>query len=437
MNTRKIPGIFLIVLAFAAFTFCLAVRAQAQTETVLYNFSGAADGSGPTAGLVADSAGNLYGVTQSGGQTTGNCSNNLGCGVVFELSPNGTGGWTETVLYTFTGGADGAFPAATLLLDTAGNLYGAAASGGNVTNKDCSPYGCGVVFELSPSSSGWTETVLYSFHFTDGLRPTFLIRDGSGNFYGTTLLGGSANSGTVFRLSPGTTGWVQSLLHTFTGGTGGYQPNGLVFGPAGSLYGTVAYGGVGDIPFCGFAGCGFVFKLASGTGGGWHETTLYTFTGGTDGGVPNGLVLDSSGRIYGSTLYGGTPPCGGKTGCGVVFRLISGVSGWRESVIYTFTGTNGKNPAANLFQDASGTLYGTTTEGGIKNSNCDASGCGLVFKLAPTSSGWWIPTTLHQFDYTDGAFPQSTPWLDSAGNLYGSTLYGGASGFGTVFEIQP
>lgn len=437
MNTKRTSHLLYMALTLAAITFSLAVRAQAQTETVLYNFSGATDGSGPTAGLVADSAGNLYGVTLSGGITTGNCTNNQGCGVVFELSPDGTGGWTETVLHTFTGGFDGSEPATTLLLDAAGNLYGTTLSGGNVTNKDCSPYGCGVVFELSPTADGWTETVLYAFHFTDGERPTSLIRNAAGNFYGTTVLGGSLNAGTVFRLSPGSTGWVHSLLYNFPGGTGGEQPSGLVFGPAGSLYGTVAYGGVGDEVNCGNQGCGFVYKLASGSGGGWHETTLYTFTGGADGGVPNGLILDASGRLYGTTFSGGNPPCGGKIGCGVVFRLLSGVSGWRESVIYAFTGTNGKNPMANLFEDASGNLYGTTTEGGIKNSNCDASGCGLVFKLAPTSGGWWIPTTLHEFDYTDGAFPQSTPWLDSAGNLYGSTLYGGASGFGTVFEIQP
>ena len=434
MRTTKTA--YLSYFTIAIFAFSLAVRAQAQTETVLYSFSGEADGNGPTAGLVADSAGNLYGMTQSGGQTTGNCSNNQGCGVIFELSPNGSGGWTETVLYTFTGGTDGAFPS-TLLMDTAGNLYGVADSGGAVTNKDCSPYGCGVVFELSPSSSSWAETVLYSFHFTDGERPTSLTRDAAGDFYGTTLLGGSLNSGTVFRLSPGSTGWIHTLLYTFPGGTGGSQPNGLVFGPAGSLYGTVAYGGAGDDPNCGFVGCGFVYKLASGSGGGWHESTIYTFTGGTDGGVPNGLIVDASGRIYGTTMYGGTPPCGGKTGCGVVFRLISGVSGWRESVIYAFTGTNGKNPAANLAEDASGNLYGTTTEGGAKSSNCDASGCGLVFKLAPTSGGWWVPSTLHEFDSTDGAFPQSTPLLDSVGNLYGTTLYGGASNFGNVFEIQP
>jgi uncharacterized repeat protein (TIGR03803 family) len=435
MKSKLASAVFAAV-SIAAITFSLAVRAQAQTETVLYSFFGGADGGSPSAALISDSAGNFYGVAESGGVTTGNCTNNQGCGVIFELSPNGTGGWTETVLYTFTGEADGAFPD-TLLMDAAGNLYGVTASGGAVSNKDCSPYGCGVVFELSPSSSGWTETVLYSFHFTDGERPTSLIQDPAGNFYGTTLLGGSASSGTVFRLSPGSTGWVQTVLYTFSGGTGGYQPNGLVFGPAGSLYGTVAYGGAGDDPNCGFAGCGFVYKLAPGSGGGWHETTLYTFTGGADGGVPNGLILDASGRLYGTTLYGGTSPCGGKIGCGVVFRLISGVSAWRESVIYAFTGTNGRNPAANLAEDASGNLYGTTTVGGMNNSNCNVSGCGVVFKLAPTSLGWYMPSTLLEFDSTDGSYPQSTPLLDSAGNLYGTTYLGGAGNFGTVFEIQP
>jgi uncharacterized repeat protein (TIGR03803 family) len=437
MKTTRLSHILSIALAVAAFTFSQAVLAQAQTESVLYSFSGGSDGGGPPAGLVADRAGNFYGVTASGGQTSGNCANNQGCGVVFELSPDGSGGWTETVLYTFTGGTDGAFPASTLLIDDSGNLYGAAASGGNVTSKDCSPYGCGVVFELSRTTGGWTESVLYSFHFTDGERPTSLIRDASGNFYGTTLLGGNSNSGTVFKLSSGSTSWVETILHSFTGGAGGYQPNGVVLDASGNVYGTTAYGGVGDVPACGFAACGIVFKLTPTSGGGWYEVALYTFTGGTDGGVPNGLIMDPAGRLYGTTFSGGKPPCGGQSGCGVVFRLIPGVGGWHESVLYTFTGTNGKNPAANLVQATSGNLYGTTTEGGIKNSNCDVSGCGLVFKLAPTSGGWWTPSTLHEFDSTDGAFPQATPLLDSAGNLYGTTLYGGASNFGTVFEIQP
>src|SRR5258708_26695042 len=408
MKSRRNSRIYLVA-ALAAITLSLAVCAQAQTESTLDSFSRGTDGGIPITGLVADSAGNLYGVTASGGQTTGNCSKNHGCGVVFELSPDGTGGWTETVLYTFTGRTDGAFPATTLLLDTAGNLYGTTFSGGDLTS--CSPYGCGVIFELSPGSHVWTETVLYSFHFTYGQRPNFMIRDAAGNFYGTTALGGPSNSGTVFKLSLGSSGWVETVLYTFSGGADGIQPTGIALDPAGNIYGTI-FGG-GNLADCAKLGCGQVFKLTSGSGG-WHKTVVYNFAGGADGSTPQGLVLDAAGHLYVATFGGGSTTCGGLSGCGAVFRLIKGASGWRESLIYKFTGTNGKNPEANLLLDSAGNLYGTTTEGGLKNSNCDASGCGLVFKLAPTSGGWGIPATLHEFGSTDGAFPQSTPLHDAA-----------------------
>lgn len=423
-------------IALAAITLSLAVRSQAQTESVLYNFPGGADGSGPAAGLVPDRSGNFYGSTGSGGITTGNCTNNQGCGVVFELSPNGSGGWTETVLYTFTGGSDGAFPGSTLLIDDSGNLYGVTNAGGNVTSNSCSPYGCGTIFELSPSSSGWSETVLHSFNFNDGRTPTSLIRDASGNFYGTTILGGPANSGVVYKLSSGSTSWFETVLHSFPGGQGGSEPNGVVLDAAGNVYGTTASGGVGDVADCGFSACGIVFKLVPVSGGGWYEVVLYTFTGGTDGGAPNGLIFDPAGRLYGTAEYGGKPPCGGKLGCGLVFRLIPGSGGWHESVLYNFTGTNGKNPLANLVQDTSGNLYGTTSAGGATNSNCGTTGCGVVFKLAP-SNGYWIPSTLLSFDSTDGSYPQGTLLLDATGNLYGTAFLGGTSNFGTVFEIQP
>src|SRR5258708_15925562 len=253
MKSRRNSRIYLVA-ALAAITLSLAVCAQAQTESTLDSFSRGTDGGSPITGLVADSAGNLYGVAQSGGQTTGNCSNSQGCGVVFELSPDGTGGWTETVLYTFTGRTDGAFPGSTLLLDTAGNLYGTAESGGDLTS--CSPYGCGVIFELSPSSNGWTQTVLYSFHFTDGDRPNSMVRDAVGNLYGTTALGGS-NSGTVFKLSLGSSGWVETVLHSFTGGGDGYQPNGIVVDTAGNIYGTAS--SQGNLSDCAHLGCGQVF----------------------------------------------------------------------------------------------------------------------------------------------------------------------------------
>ena len=429
MNAARSSPILRTGLALAAITFSLAVCAQAQTETVLYSFPGGSAGQAPYTGVISDSSGNFYGVTEEGGQTGGNCFS-YGCGVVYELSPNGSGGWTETVLHAFTGGADGNFPVSTLLLDAAGNLYGTTDSGGNV--NACAPYGCGVVFELSPSSSGWTETVLHTFNGSNGTGPSNLIRDAAGNLYGTTGLGGTSNKGTVFKLSPVSGGWIEIVLHAFTGGTDGYIPNGLVLDPAGNLYGTTGFGG--NLADCFSQGCGVVFKLTSGVGG-WHETVLYTFTGAADGSLPNGVILDSAGRLYGTAYYGGNSTCN-SAGCGVVFRLISGVSGWRESVLLTFSGGNGTNPAANLVQDAAGNLYGTTYFGG--NGSCNNGlGCGVVFKLAPTSTGGWIPSQLHAFHKTDGSDSQATLVLDAAGNLYGTTLAGGADNDGAVFEIQP
>jgi uncharacterized repeat protein (TIGR03803 family) len=418
-------------LALAAITLCLAVRAQAQTESTLFSFPGGSAGSLPYTGLVRDASGNLYGVTEEGGQTGGECFS-YGCGVVFELSPDGSGGWTQTVLHTFTGGTDGHFPASTLLIDDAGNLYGTTVEGGDV--NDCSPYGCGVVFELSPSSSGWTETVLYTFHGNDGSGPSALIRDASGNLYGVTGVGGSANKGTVYKLTAGSTGWTKSLIHTFTGGADGYIPNGLVLDATGHLYGTTGFGG--NLADCQSQGCGVVFKMTSGVGG-WHESVIYTFTGTTDGINPNGVILDAAGNLYGTTYSGGNTTCNSE-GCGLVFRLTSGASGWHETVIHTFGGPNGQNPAANLVEDASGNLYGTTFYGGNKSTQCGTNyGCGVVFKLSPGSTGGWTPSLLHIFKKTDGANSQAALTMDDSGNLYGTTLDGGAGNSGVVFEIQP
>jgi uncharacterized repeat protein (TIGR03803 family) len=333
------------------------------------------------------------------------------------------------VLYAFTGGADGNFPTS-LLMDSAGNLYGTTNSGGNV--NACVPYGCGVVYELSPGSSGWTETVLHAFNGSNGQGAGNLIRDAAGNFYGTTGVGGASNKGAIFKLAPVSGGWIEIVLHSFTGLTDGYIPSGLVLDPTGNLYGTTGFGG--NVSLCHFQGCGVVFKLTSGVGG-WHETVLYTFTGAADGNNPNGVILDAAGNLYGTTYNGGNFTCN-SAGCGVVFRLTFGVSGWHESVLQTFAGGNGRNPAANLVQDAAGNLYGTTYNGG--NGTCDNGlGCGVVFKLARNSTGGWTPSPLHAFHKSDGSFPAASLLLDSAGNLFGTTLDGGPANFGIVFEVHP
>lgn len=261
------------------------------TEAVLYRFTGA-DGAFATSGLVSDSAGNLYGTTLGGG---------IGDGNVYLLSPS-NGGWTESLVYSFTGGDDGSGPLGGLTFDGAGNLYGTTDSGGL--------YGEGTVYELTPSGSGWAKRTLYSF--TDGYSVAGLILDQSGNAYGTTQYGGCCFSGTVFELKPSNGQWTFTVLHNFAGQYSGPEAS-LTMDAAGNLYGTTYAIGAHEY--------GNVFKLSP-LNGGWIYTSLYDFTGGTDGGYPRGnLVLDANGNLYGTVTYGGTggPAC--SPYCGVVFEI--------------------------------------------------------------------------------------------------------------------
>jgi len=252
-------------------------------EKVLYSFTGGADGADPQAGLVRDSSGNLYGTAFYGGA--------YGWGVVFKVDTTGA----ETVLYSFTGGSDGGEPLAGLLRDSAGNLYGTTYGGA---------YGWGVVFMLDPTGA---ETVLYSF--TYGANPyAGLVRDSAGNLYGTTEAGGAYGLGAVFKVKENS---KEKILYSFTGGADGTDPRGgLVRDSASNLYGTTWQGGA--------YGWGVVFKVDS-TG---KETVLYTFTGGADGGNPAaGLLRDSAGNLYGTTYFGGVVSDACSMGCGVVFKI--------------------------------------------------------------------------------------------------------------------
>ena len=304
MKSRTLTCITAITL-FAALAIPIRLPAQAPTFTVLHAFTGLSDGGFPSASLVRDTAGNLYGTTDTRG-TYGN-------GVVFRLGTSGR----ETVLHSFTGGKDGADPEAGLVRDVAGNLYGTTRTGG--------AYGYGVVFKLDTTGK---ETVLHSFTGgADGANPNFgdpgLLRDVAGNLYGTTGAGGDLacrfvsaalaslgfpGCGVVFKLD--TTG-KETVLHRFTGGADGADPaTGLVRDTAGNLYGNT-FGG-GDLACGGGSGCGVVFKLDT-TG---KETVLHKFTGGKDGANPAGrLVRDSAGSLYGTTQSGGA------FHNGVVFKL--------------------------------------------------------------------------------------------------------------------
>ena len=273
------------------------------TETVLHRFT-FSDGGGPTGRIVFDRVGNLYGTTMFGGD--------VGWGTVYELTPS-HGDWTESVLYSFTGGNDGSEPFSGVIFDQADNLYGTTGSGGE---QHCCCGGCGVVFQLTPSASGWTEKVLYSFQEgSDGADPAGgLIFDPSGNLYGSTIAAGDGGGGTVFMLSPSIGNWTFTTLYSFIG----YNPgpfDSLTMDAAGNLYGTTA----GD----GAYGNGNVFKLTR-SGSGWMYTSLYDFTGGSDGGRPVAtVILAPNGNLYGTTQAGGRESCIDLNypGCGVIFEI--------------------------------------------------------------------------------------------------------------------
>ena len=333
------------------------------TETVLYSFTGSTDGGQPYGSLVLDAAGNLYGTTNFGGSS--NC--NLGCGTVFELAPS-SGGWKETVLYTFTGGSDGREPYARLLSDASGNLYGTTMLGGNIGSV-CST-GCGTVFKLTHGSSGWTESVLYAFQGgADGASPyDGLAFDAAGNLYGTTNSGGTSGYGVVFKLAPGSGGWTANVLHAFTGQHDGQKPYGdLILDSAGNLYGT-AYQGGGS-------GYGVVYKLQPNSNGRWVERVIHSFANAPSANPVSGLVMDAAGNLYGTTVLGATQSsCGG--GCGTLFKLTpTSGGGWTFTPVHVFgKGTDGYHPTGDLVLDAAGNMYGTTQAGG-------AQGSGLVFEI--------------------------------------------------------
>jgi uncharacterized repeat protein (TIGR03803 family) len=260
-------------------------------ESLLYAFSGGSDGGTPLYGdLIFDKAGNIYGTASLGGS---------GNGVVYEMMRSGSG-WTEQPLYPFSGPPDGASPYNGVIFDNAGNLYGTTTQGGSSGN--------GAVFELSPSGSGWTEKVLYSFAGgSDGSYPTAgLIFDQSGNLYGATASGGTGAGGTVFELSPSGGSWTHSVLYSFAG-SATCGPWGTLVMQAGNLYGTTLCDGANND--------GNVFELTS-SGGGWTYSSLWDFTGGNDGANPYGnVIFDSTGNLY------GTASSGGQHGVGVVWEI--------------------------------------------------------------------------------------------------------------------
>ena len=395
----------LVVVAFAA--MLVPASWAASNGKLVYSFTGGDDGGDPASGLVFDTVGNAYGTTVVGGT--------FGCGTVFQLTPLANGKWRENVLWVFNC-VDGKNPYGGVTLDASGNLYGTTVAGGS--GGACVGDGCGTVYELTESGTAWSKSVLYNFTGEDdGFGPGGGVAfDSVGNLYGTTPDGGQYSSGVVYELSLTQNGqWQQTVIHAFTGGADGSVGSlGLLLFHGGNFYGVSELGGVHS--------AGTVFQLSPVSGGGWKFSTLYAFKGQPDAAFPyGGLIADAAGSLYGTSYFGGA------SGAGAVFKLDATLK--KEVVLYSFKGgTDGSNPTSTLVFDMAGNLYGTATAGG--DPGC---ACGTVFELSPGKE-----TTLHRFTNSpDGASPGYGLSPDPKGNLFSTTLVGGAEGQGIVFSFTP
>jgi uncharacterized repeat protein (TIGR03803 family) len=385
-----------------------------------HTFRGTPDGAMPEGRLVSDPAGNLYGTTEIGGA--------YGNGSIYELMA--TGG--ERILYSFTGAADGGYPSGKMVRDDNGDLIGTASGGGSLGGNCAFLTGCGVVWMLSP---GGKLRVLYTFTGgADGAAPLGgLVRGPNGVFHGAAEYGGSTagpceaqndsqfGCGVVFQINGD---GAYTVWHTFTGASDGQFPIApLALDASGNLYGTTLYGGGSTTAVCTsqeYKGCGVVFKVdASG-----HESVVYAFNGTPDAAWPieNDVTLDAADNLYGSTSGGGAFQYG------AVYKIDSTGT---ESVLHSFTGgSDGAIPRSGLLLDAKGNLYGTTTSGPTITDQCDSATCGVVFQLTPAGT----ETVLYKFP---GNYDPIGDLLLDQGFLYGTTMGGGSHNDGLVFKIKP
>ena len=407
MVRLRFPSLLTRCLAALSLIAALLTQAWAKPKfRVLANVSG-----GLWNGVSLDAKGNLWGVTSGGGN---------GGGSVFELSPQPGGRWTLATIHSFND-QEGSGPVGRLIFDRAGNVYGTTLN---------SPSGGGMVYELTPGSTGRVLTVLHDFEVDgiEGDHPSGLVMDAAGNLYGVGGGGGTNGFGVAFELSPGSGGWTEQVLYDF--GAHGYDaidPSGpLLLDRDGSLYGTTMRGGTQE--------GGTVFRLLPGSGGPWRERLLYSFCRGggacTDGAEPlSGVIRDGQGTFYGTTNVGGGHSCY-DTSCGAVFKLRQMRGGaWQETVLYGFADPSlGFGPGTNgVVLDRAGNLYGARGLGG--NDQCQ-EGCGVVYRLTLRGKGDWEYGVLHKFSFTDGSVPNGGLVIDGRGDLYGTA-------YDVEFEVSP
>jgi uncharacterized repeat protein (TIGR03803 family) len=396
MRPMKFLMSFRLLLAFVVLPAIIAVqRMEAQTFSVIHDFTGGADGANPLNGLLLNSKGLMYGTASAGGA--------YNSGLVYKVGPKGR----ETVVYNFKGGADGANPESFLIQDKAGNLYGTTYAGGASNN--------GAVFKIE----GTKETVLYSFgaQSNDGYAPEAgLALDAYGNLYGTTTDGGLYSGGTVFELIPSKSGsWTENILYNFGEGTDGSTPvAGVTLDASGNLYGTTSTGGE--------YGYGRVFELKKASS--WSEAVIHDFENLDDGATPYaGLIPGPAGVFYGAATDGGS------AGGGTVFQLTPSEGSWNFSVIESINGWGISGSFRNVMVDSAGTIYATT--------HCDGVNvAGTVYQLVP-ANGNWNYTQLYTFTGGDDGLYSFSNLVLRDGKLYGTTKQGGTYGKGVIFEVTP
>lgn len=412
LNSRR--SALLITLGYVLIMTILQ-PAQAQTFTVLHQFTGGTDGGSPASGLALDAHGNLYGATEGGH------------GGVFKVAPHGSG-WVFTSLYNFPGGYNGQNPAFGVTIALDGTLYGTTIFGGN---GGCEPYeqGCGTVFRLQPPPTfcrsvlcPWNQTILYRYAAQGtGYGPfTNITFDRSGNLYGGTEWGSTSGNcnpeacGVIYQLTPSNGGWTENVIYNFTNGSdGNIAQSGLAVDNAGNIYGVTYNGGT--------IGCGTVFELSPSQSG-WIETTIHDFDYYDGCGAAPAPILDQTGNLWVTTAGGAD----NNTGTLVEFTNRNG--NWAESVRHVFSVEN-EGVKFGFVIDSLGNFYGTTTEGG-------QNGFGTAFKLTQ-SAGSFTETTLYVFtSHDDGRLPFGVV-LDPSGNLFGTASAAGMYGLGTLWEIKP